>query len=581
MKFEEPFNRLQKEVRWVNDYILPIPDEITTVDDFKYWLRDSGIIFYLGGYPPVDINDDISENDLIDYPLTEIWVMKNPDDPTSIRKYPISIYEGFDKLPEVCKEYGINPAIPKMYHDYLTDPDDTGSYYLDIPCGTGKTIGLAIACSLFDDMNITYVASTHSRLREFVDTLSYLHVPFEYITESRQLIDNPGIDQAKIIVMTSCMLLQFDYHKLECRNRTSYTKRALVIDELPKILLHVEYDLDAYKVIKSDNYPQRFTVQNYNKLCKLFQGENLYFEFDSVLCNQNPMSLSKRQKVFGGWKYFIKELHKSHLTEPKQYEYNDYYMSILRVYLYKAKISLVMDATADLYSEVLGATEVELPVEKDYYKFIDQFHYLNAGKLFTQRDIIIKDLQGFIEQGLGLLTRYPGPYYLVTHNSGVYDGMGEEKVTNEDFLKYLNTQFKIVYEDPHKDFILCRSEDAPIEVDDFGRPISLDNDLFISNFGRSRGSNAFRNCRTVWLLGSFFLPEQQLSTMIEQNKFSMTSHQLMINLAIADAVQEISRGCLRKRDPENKMNVLMIGDQDVINGTIEYLGINNASELQE
>lgn len=486
-------------------------------------------------------------------------------------------------MQSLCNEYGININIPLAYIEYI---HKKGHFYLGIPCGLGKTIGLAIAAACDDDLRFNYVASTHSRLSEFVDTLAYLGVDFHYMRSSNESLtgtpDFQILKSSRIIILTSSMLLQFDYSiigGLMCN-------RALIIDELPKILLPVYYDTRSYEMMKG--LDGRFNRINYLDVHKCLLDEDLYFGFDSALNNNEPYTVPKRKKIFFARYEIIHKFLKKNPPKPKvfaegdKFEYDIFYLTMLDLYLSKSNTSIILDATADLYHEVIQSEEIMIDgVTKDYADYIDQVRYGSIGERFAQRDFILSHTESIISEIIPELQQFPGPYYLVTHNSGVYDGMGESKIVNDGFTSFMEGMFKQTYVNDNKDFILCRSTDNKIESDKNGKVITENTDLFISNFARSRGSNFFRNCRTVCLLGSFFLPEKELKTMLTQNHFEVKASDLQTNLAIADAVQEISRGCIRKRDKNNRMNLIMIGDKNVINGVFNYMNIHDAIEMSK
>ena len=487
-------------------------------------------------------------------------------------------------LLQLCNKYNIDPIIPIKYIQTIKSE---GNYYQNLQCGTGKTIGLAIAAKVVPDLSFNYVASTHSRLREFVDTLLRLQVNHYYLTASRLVINDYSVVQAsRIIILTSSMLLQFDYSKIEYFIRGSkYNYRPLIIDELPKIILQVLYDLKSWNLF-TKNLPKSYNYSKCSSVSDLFSNEDLYVTFDEAL-NSVPKGNSEYlKKAFYSKLHILKRLSEKNYPQPKDYsdnldefEYNVAYLSIFDVYLSKAKTTIILDATSDLYYEVLSSKPMFPHVTRDYSSFIEDCYYMHLNYGFKQRDNIINNLIKYIKSFLPELFKLEGPYYLATHNSSVYDGMGEEKVVQDDIMNQFKQIFKQVYTNDNKDFILCRSSDNEIKLDDFGRVLAEDTDLFISNYGRSRGSNYFRDCRTVWLLGSFFLPDNELRQMLNDTSINLDYKRLQTNLAIADGVQEISRGCIRKRKIDEKMNIIMMGDIKVLKGIIDYMGINNAIKM--
>lgn len=493
-----------------------------------------------------------------------------------------------------CEEFGINKDIPTWYSETLSLKK--ANHYLAIPCGTGKTIGLAIAAVCDPELAFCYVASTHSRLREFVNTLDFMKVPYHYIHSSNETLPSSeeytSICTSRIIIMTSSMLLQFPYSSVEfwMKSKTRFINRGLVIDELPKILLKIWYDNASWNFFSHYMIGTKFNKFLYWQLHHLFDNEDLVIDFDSALNESMPRSSDKQMKLLMARGYFSNLMRSLELPAPVDYAkdehgvpdktkfiYHERYLTIRQVYLNKCNYStIILDATADLYSNLLGS-EGGLEFEKDYKHYIEECFYIHFDSGFKQRDRILQDFMLIFKKYLPTIRTYEGPYYIVSHNSSLYDGMGEEKTANEEIEAQLKQIFKTVYINENKDFILCRESDEEVKTDDFGRVITLPTDIFISNFARSRGSNFFRDCRFVWILGTFYLPESELRAMIDQNEYDVSAKEVQKNLAIADAVQEISRGCIRKRNPKEKMTLFMCGDADVMEGVVDYMGIRDLS----
>lgn len=503
------------------------------------------------------------------------------------------IYE--DLLQELCAKYNISPAVPRAYIEQYSEKD---LKHLAIGCGIGKTVGLAIALKCCPDLYVIYMSSTHSRLTEFVNLLHEFGVGYHYMKQSKEVDprydDLADIEISKALILTNCMFQLVPQDLILGANKTGkiWVERMIVVDELPPILLKVCYDTPGYKFIKGKFSQQGLHEGEWNKMKnidRIFKEEHIYTPYNDIL---TLPSVARSVVQFGYYKsakakhQLLTKLHQRDITVPKLYhenpeveDYTNFYLSIKDVFLVKNLTGIIMDATADLYSEILGTTPMNIEVIKDYARFIDKFYYTHLAFDFSQRDFIINNLMKILDTYLPTLRTYPGPYYICTHNSSIYEGWGEEKVAKEDIMEALLQRFKIVETNDNKDFLLCRNSDKEIETDKYGRLIIEPDDVLVSNFNRVRGSNFFRDCRTVMLIGSFLLPESELQEMIEDNNYHINPKKLQLNLAIADAVQEISRGCLRQRNINKKQNVFLLGDIRVLEGVIEYMEIKNAVKL--
>ena len=70
-----------------------------------------------------------------------------------------------------------------------------------------------------------------------------------------------------------------------------------------------------------------------------------------------------------------------------------------------------------------------------------------------------------------------------------------------------------------------------------------------------------------------------IESLLEGLKETADKYEIQHDLSVSDAVQEISRGCLRQRNINKKQNVFLLGDIRVLEGVIEYMEIKNAVKL--
>ena len=512
-----------------------------------------------------------------------------------------------EKLLDLCEEYKINPEIPKFYISRIKSEERHTK--LSIPCGTGKTVGLGIAMAACPDLYVIYVASNHKRLEEFQNILKKFMIETDYISQSKQLHNYTGI-RVPGIIMTTSMLLQFNdvgLRNVYIGGRLMTVDRLLIIDECPNLFNPISFspvdiaifyktcrDLNLIRSIDTVTPPAILTSALGIKLIRdLYRNGSITINFDLGLQISDKVAVDPKTDAEGR-SYFISRAI-SHLgLEGKldnvvdyvinEADLNDWITVVLSpasVFLDRLDRSIITDATSDLYSDLLPGKVETLGMNKEYNKYIEKVMDLNTLLdlyLFNiDKNSIIETFDNMIPKIQNLLKEVQGPTYLVTYNSCIYNGDGRDKVIKEDFFETLSKYYKTVYIHPDKDFILCRNSPNKVEFDDKDNLITEKFDLLISNYNRNRGSNIFRNCRNVILIGGFYQKIGNIQKLIEDNDMNVSPELIQENLAISDAIQEISRGCIRQRKEDLKQTIYLFGDKNWKNKVCKELNTELAS----
>ena len=495
-----------------------------------------------------------------------------------------------DVIYENCFEYNIDSKIPLFYIKYFQD-GEIMDLNLTLPCGVGKTLGLAIALKACPNLFLTYVASNHKRLRDFADYLDLLDVQYTLVTDSEQLNENRLVLD-KVILMTSSMMIQFYNSSLSGISKARVRiERTLIIDECPKILTPIAYN--------------RLMLYNFYKVClqEVFTVNNKY-EPPFILMNEytslnirnlfeigairvlDDLAINKRKRVLEDTldleakSYFltrvlgrdrcldIKDFYKSfELTYDENKIYSSLVLTPAEVILDRYKKTLILDATADLYSEVLPGVNESLGIKKEYDKYIDKIYDLNDlyelrdYKYLTKKSEIIEKFPELIHRLISNLTKNKKTY-LVTYNSAIYE---ENKIIKGSIYNILKEFYQRIENDPEGDFIYCSNNNST-EI--------VPGDLLIANYNRNRGTNKFRECDNIILLGQFNLPLNQLISLQEGLETEIAPNELQLKLSIGDAVQEISRGCLRQRKEDKRETIYLFGTHEWKLGICKYLNMS-------
>lgn len=505
--------------------------------------------------------------------------------------------ENYDrqKLVDLCIQYDIDQRIPKFYLDYddkrlAEDGEDLTK--LVLPCGVGKTVGLAIALAARKNMYIMYVASNHKRLEEFGNTLTEFGVDYTYIRSSQE-INVLGIVNQTCVLMTTSMLLQFFGTTFAVRFGMGgkILRRTLIIDECPKLMTPILYcrtllysfreTCDKLGLIINYDYKPPFIKLSYfpGALMKALFRFGAFRVLGDLAINSDKHELESEIDLEAKCFFIARALARSpredlramitnqDLEIARNEKMSRMVLSAEEVYGGRFNKTLILDATADLSENCLKGTTENLGIEKSYNKYINKVINLNnyyqlldnskekSGILIEFVDIFMKIKP--------LLDKTGKRNYIVTYKDAIYD-QGDIRC---DLIEYMNSQYENFEVDPEGDYLRWWT----IQKDKFG-----DEEIYetmISNYNRNRGTNKFRNCDNVVLIGQFNYPLNDIESLLEGLKETADKYEIQHDLSVSDAVQEISRGCLRKRLENNKENIYLFGDSSWIDSISSYLKV--------
>lgn len=517
-----------------------------------------------------------------------------------------------DKLNELSVD--IDTQFVINYLEFLSKEPDHRDNALTVPCGIGKTLGLAIVLKLSRILNrgirVMYLSSTHRGLQEFQNKLKMLDIQGSYIDSSSKLVADVVVSKS-IILMTTSMYIQAMSCGLNVSSlgRGSLITRWLIIDECPKLSTRIKYVPYEFLVHK-DEYITYADLVKSNALTDVemnrivFIVASLFNEgkievkddvsindpkfnpdrYDTTLlarlyllmliCQRFPQDYNRLLDAEAKWR---EEHIVSELTLVRNPIYLTSSFSAKDVYLARYDKTLILDATADLYSELLDLNLVNFGLEKDYYKYIDKLVDLGSSKILHKfkfninKDKFIEETHDIIYLVLQFIKSLSDKnIYIVTYDNGLYRSTEELKnikIESElDFIKpkiLKSLQFYGVVTTHDKDYIEVKMNDKVIRI---------------ANYNRNRGSNYFRDSTAVFLLGEFWLKSSCINQLIRDYDLKVNLDDALFKLAVADAVQEISRGCLRKRDTNQKESIYLLGRSEWMNAINEYLGVKSDIE---
>ena len=517
---------------------------------------------------------------------------------TTSYSYETTINTG--RMEYLCKEYNIDISIPKTYLKLVGVVDK--SFYYDLPAGTGKTIGLAIAVACCDSLSIIYSCQNHSRLKEFYNILSKFMNEHEikYVNSSTDF-NLELLPSIRVLLMTSSMLINSKLftHTFYVRKDMVNIPRLLVIDELPNIINKLHYDrlmmalfFRSLMTDKSFIDDKNFTdgippiFINSKGMIKAVEGQfNAGFiSFEDIAINNyknSEIGLDSKGFFLNLVRRFEWKTPEDILSTPVVVEDSSTtkYLTIKELYTYRGNNLLILDATSDLYCDLIESEKLDENYNKNYKDYTNRIVDLSNTKELMSHEYskyyIINNIVGILSDIIDYTNKLSTPSYIITHNSAIYDGEGNDKLIKDFVQEFLNTRYK--YVTINADYIHCSN---------LSNKIIQDNDIIISNYNRCRGTNSFKECSNVFLIGEFRLPIDELDNVLDgwehnefkDRKFPYNSEELCIRLSVADAIQEINRGCMRKRNVNSKENIYLFGSNEWIQRICNYLDVELVDE---
>ena len=258
------------------------------------------------------------------------------------------------------------------------------SFYYDIPAGTGKTIGLAIAVACCDSLSIIYTCKNHSRLEEFFELYSNFanQVDIAYIKPKQEEFNLDELQRKKVILMTNSMLINSSLGRdfMYTGNIGENLFRTLIIDELPDFINTLYYSKSLMQMffrtllitpglINKENFETGIPPILLNSELAIRLIEN---QFNSGAIWFNDIAINKPKSSERGlhskgfllnlvrkleWRD-LNDLNKLSLNFSDEEDNIVKYLTIKELYSNRSSNLLILDATASLYSDLIESEEI-------------------------------------------------------------------------------------------------------------------------------------------------------------------------------------------------------------------------------